>query len=631
MVQQADYGRPYQPERPYIENGYKPIGPPKESFCLQCKNYYKNLKTEGITDKDFPPVCYGDINEAVKKAVATEPDEEQAALASIYGDPISFAAAEFKWKPRWYQVEMLRCTSRKKTIRAGRRLGKSECAAVMILWLLYTNSHYSILLICPFQSQVKRIFDIMRKLIGESLTFHQSITRDVNNPHIIELANGSSIKGFSSGAKSGGKSNQIRGQDANCIVLDEADYLSEDDLESILAILASHPDCLLWASSTPTGARKFFFNWAINKNLGFKEFHYISAESPSWSEETETFFRDAYSEGAFAREFLAEFGDETSGVFKGSDINNSVMDYDYSDCEYDPKCSYVIGVDWNGEAVGTHIVVVESQVSDGAVRYRVVDKSIIEKSEFTQIKAVEEIIRLNYKWSSAFIYVDYGYGATQVEMLKRYGKDNPMSRIDKKVVGIQMGGNVAIKDPITGQDVNKPAKAFMVNVAARQVEAGRCIFPALEDTNAMMSDEGGGGHIGLVQQMRNFKVLKMAKNGSPTFTGENEHTLTAWMLAILGFFMEMSDINKILRSSNVAITGPMGAKGPDADPENIIAKNSEARARLVPRQRTMSTKPMVIQNNAGAVLRREQMLKNFKQNKQDPFKGFGGPGRRTTF
>ena len=633
-MQIADYGRPYEAERPYYANGYKAIGPPKEHFCKQCKSYYKNIHQKGITDKDFYPTCYGDISQQAIEADVAMLDTNELELATIYADPVSFAAAEFKWKPRWYQLEMLRCTSLKKIIRAGRRLGKTECAAVMILWLLYTNAHYTVLVICPFQSQVKRIFDMIRKFIGDSLTYSQSVARDVSSPfNSIHMANGSSVMGFSSGSNSGGKSSQVRGQDANCLVLDEADFLGDEDLESILAILASHPDCLLWASSTPTGARRFFFNWAINKTSGFKEFHYISAESPVWSDTTNEFLKGNYSEGGFSREFLSEFGDETAGVFKGADINKSLYDYNLAHCRYDQGCAYVIGVDWNGDTIGTHIVVVESRLDAiSGVKYKLVEKIIIDKSEFTQLKAVEEIIRLDQKWSSSYIYVDYGYGATQVEMLKRYGKEHPNSRLDRKVVGIHMGGNVEIKDPVTREDVKKPAKPFMVGVAARQMESERCIFPASEDTDVLVADEDGEtAQMGIVQQMRQLRVLKIAKNGSPTYSGENEHTLTAWMLAILGFFMEMSDINKIMSSATVRFSGHIGSKGKEGSPEEIARLDTENRKRLVPKGRTLPAKPIVMQSNAHSVMRRDKLLKGFKKDTTDPFRGLGGPGRRTTF
>jgi hypothetical protein len=447
------------------------------------------------------------------------------------------------------------------------------------------------------------------------------------------MVNGSSVMGFSSGSNSGGKSSQVRGQDANCIILDEADFLGDEDLESILAILASHPDCLLWASSTPTGARRFFFNWAINKTDGFKEFHFISAESPVWTENTNAFLKNNYSEGGFNREFLSEFGDETAGVFKGSDINKSLRSYHLGTCQYDPGCAYVIGVDWNGEAIGTHIVVVESHLDAiSGIKYRMVEKVIIDKSEFTQLKAVEEIIRLNYKWNANFIYVDYGYGATQVEMLKRYGKENPHSKLDRKVVGIHMGGNIEIKDPVTREDVKKPAKPFMVGVAARQVESDRCIFPESEDTDVLVSDENEEtGTMGVVQQMRQFKILKIAKNGSPTYSGENEHTLTAWMLAILGFFLEMSDINKIMSSATVRFSGHIGNKTGEGSPEQIAKNDAEVKKRLSPRGRTIPSKPIMMQSNAHNVLKRDKVLKIFRENNSNPYKGFGGPGRRTTF
>ena len=141
----------------------------------------------------------------------------------------------------------------------------STCIVVLISWLLYTNEDVTVLVIAPYQAQVTKIFDEITKLISSNEELSSSIKRNTKNPHRLELNNGSKALGFSSGAQSSARSDKIRGQDANYIVLDEADYLADDDLDAILAILASHPDCGLWASSTPTGKhQKYYQVYCIN-------------------------------------------------------------------------------------------------------------------------------------------------------------------------------------------------------------------------------------------------------------------------------------------------------------------------------------------------------------------------------
>jgi hypothetical protein len=629
-----DYGRPYFPERNYLANGYVPIGEPKEHFCKQCVKYYARLNIKNISKEPFMPQCHGDIVDHNKIEQGNMTDEEYG-LYNVYADPVAFAKAELNWVPRWYQKEMLRCTSYKKVARAGRRSGKTEVMAVKILYLMYTNVDFQILVVCPYQSQVDRVFEIVRTLIAGSYSYKESVTKDNSSPpQLIKLENGSQVKGFSSGAKSGGKSTQIRGQDAHAIFLDEMDYLGDDDLEAILAILASHPDCQLWASSTPTGNRGYFFHWIIDKNNRFKEFHYLSSESPSWTPETEEFLKEQYPDAVYAREFLAEFGEESYGIYKNVDINKALRDYTYEKCQYNGGSRYILGVDWNQNA-GTHMVVVECfKTGDGTndLVYLVVDKLIIARQEFTQIKSVEEIVRLTHKWSVDYIYVDAGYGATQVEMLRKFGKDNPKTKIAQKVKPVEMGGNLLIRDPFTNEKVKKPAKAFIVGQSAKQLEAGLCVFPRSEDTNAVVSEEDGDGgeQVGLVQQMRMYRVEKIAKSGSPTYTQGYDHTLTAWQLAIAGFVLEYSDIRKMMSSFVIATSGRFGEK---QDKDGAAKKTDDLKKKLMPAPRALSIDSGSYGQGTLGALKRDKFVKQFEhkqrqdRGKMPPFK----PGKRSSF
>lgn len=633
-----DIGKPYVPERDYKRNDYKPIGQETTHFCTRCKEYYADLYQSGITTKPFPPKCQGDISQKVHNALEVIPDlteEEKEDL--LYEDPVYFCIAEFNQVPRFYQEEMISCSALRKISRAGRRIGKTWIMAVKILHLLATRPNFSVLVICPYQSQVKRIFDIMRNdLIANSVTLKDRIIKNnTSAPQVITLDNNSTVTGFSSGAKSGGKSTQVRGQDAHAIFLDEMDYLSPEDFDALLAILASHPDCLLWASSTPTGARSQFFDWSIRKDLGFKEQWYISSESPSWTIETEELFKDKYSESAYAREFLAEFGDETAGVFKNSDINLSLHPYTYQSCSYSANCRYIAGVDWN-ENAGVHIVIIEIGLKDRKYYYKVVYKDIIPRQEFTQTTAVQAIIKLDSKWNLDYIYMDAGFGNVQYEMLKKYGLETPGSKLHKKTRSYQMGGKVEIRDPVNGLKVKKDAKPFMVNVAARQLEAGRCILPISEDTNATL--EEASDQVGIAQQMRNFKVEKYSKFGMPTYSQGFEHTLTAWMLALTGAFLEFSDVLKILSDLRVMPVSPLGHGDPSApqkpvDKEAIIKRKKELKTKFSPTARRLAPSGLSGNNSSlRSMIERDKFSKKAQENIYRLGKIYPGkPGKRKTF
>ena len=139
-------------------------------------------------------------------------------------------------------------------------------------------------------------------------------------------------------------------------------------------------------------------------------------------------------------------------------------------------------------------------------------------------------------------------------MLQKYGVDRPGTGFHKKVKAYDLGGKIGIVDPLTKQMTKKDAKPFMVNTTVISLEQGRLVLPHSEDTSVLTtsiddkdSDTGGGS--GLVQQMRNFSIERVSDTGRVKYSAEDEHTLTAYMLAITGFMLEFSDI----RRNNVGV------------------------------------------------------------------------------
>ena len=599
----------YWPEIDYRGNNYVPAGTPTCSLCTRCRDYYKLLYDSGITkewcDEEniekldgtinpepwFIPFCEGDLAERANHFAPEDfEDREEHLHAVTLLDPVAWAYAEFNWTARWYQEDMLRCSSQFQANRAGRRVGKTEKMAVGTLHKAWTQGNYEILVIAPYQPQVKKLFEMMRLFINLSVSLNGSVKTNRESPYEqISFNNGSTIRGFSSGARTGAKSDKIRGQDANLIIMDEVDYLADEDLEVISAILASNQNTGMVVASTPTGIRQKLHRWCTSKGERFKEFWFISRESPSWTKKAENYFKSNYSEGGFSREFLAEFGTEMVGVFRMGDIEAAIKKYKYTDTFYDPNRRYVIGVDWN-KNTGTHIVVVEQRwdAERGAI-YRLVEKEIIRRSEFTQITAVQKIMELDKKWQCSFIYVDAGYGHVQVEMLWKYDKDNPhrATNYRKRVVPVEMGGNTIIKNPITKEDEKKPTKPLFVNLLAAQLEQNRIEMPREEDTDTrILPEEIEVIEIGLVQQMREFKVTKYSPQGRPTYSQDFEHTLTAFMCAVGGFLLNFSDLaEKKFHHEATGFSGIGGGKKSAGDMKRSKANEALRRRRLSPQDR----------------------------------------------
>jgi len=552
-IEQADTKATYIPLDNYEDRNYVPFKGRTNHFCGDCKSYYKNLHRLGLTKEPFMPRCHGDVREALPsmEELGMGPEEEDAYNEmSIINDPMKWAEVFFDWKPRWYQQEMLGCTSRYKVVRAGRRLGKTNAISIYSLWYAFTHSHAKILIVAPYQSQVQLIFQEIQMYIDQSEILSDSIETQRNSPPItIIFKNGAIMKGFASGKGQSQHSDQIRGQGADLIVLDEVDMMNDYDIETIMAIRASNARCEVWASSTPRGWRKAFWEWCTKKNLRYKEFHYISMEGPEWTQDSEEYYQATTSKMGFTHEYLAEFGEEAFGVFKAADVDESLYDYKLADITHTtPMGPTIMGVDWNLNS-GTHITIVEWT----GQMYKLVHKVVVPKSEFTQTEGVKKIKELNRLWEPRFIYVDEGYGSTQIEMLKSAGLEDPSSGLYQKIKPITMARSIEISDSKTGEKIQRQSKQFMVELTARRVEDHIVMLPREEDTHVIIEpDDPDNASVGLVQQMRNFRVIRESATGQPIYSQEYEHTLTALMLTILGFQMEFGGLTRTHYATNVA-------------------------------------------------------------------------------
>lgn len=159
---------------------------------------------------------------------------DQIKLARIMKDPVAWAQAFLRtydsstgkvgpWKARWYQVEMMSDKSKKRVYRCGRRTGKTETMVVESLFHVCTKRNFRVLIVTPYETQVRLAFMRLNELIQESPVVKSMIVSNTKNPYMIKLSNESAILGFTTGASSGGGAASVRGQRADLIVMDEVD------------------------------------------------------------------------------------------------------------------------------------------------------------------------------------------------------------------------------------------------------------------------------------------------------------------------------------------------------------------------------------------------------------------------
>ncbi|NIN64294.1 MAG: hypothetical protein GTO63_06260, partial [Anaerolineae bacterium] len=188
------------------------FGRKQKRFCDDCIEHNKKR-----ANGKFYPKCFRSTDEHADDLIGKVPKDHEA-LARLTVDPVEWAKFEFDWDPRWYQAQVLRCTSQKQAWRWGRRSGKSTVLAVKSLFLcaakplVGVRDPYTTLVITPYESQLDRIFDMARDLVAHCKSFEP--WRDIRDPHTLEWRNGSKMIGFTAGEKTGARSVKIRGQDA---------------------------------------------------------------------------------------------------------------------------------------------------------------------------------------------------------------------------------------------------------------------------------------------------------------------------------------------------------------------------------------------------------------------------------
>jgi replicative DNA helicase len=393
------------------------------------------------------------------------------------------------------------------------------------------------------KSHVELIYQEILRLAAKNEIVMNSISRKVTSPQfMIQFTNGSTIRFFTSGMRSGGKSDVARGQEAHVIVLDEMDYMHADDLDALYAMLQKtaedQPDKVLIGASTPTGRRERFWEWC--RSPRFKEFWYPSYANPYFSKEQEEEFREQYSEVGYRHEIEADWGEDAEGVYPRKYIDKAFIEPSWN---YIPELTsarsfLTMGVDWDKYGAGTNIVVLEA-CSDSYEEQRFRNKvrlayrEEIERSEYTLTKAVSRIVELNDIFQPKHIYVDRGYGEVQVELLHKYGVENPITGLKTKVKGVSFSETIDIRDPYTKQIVKKEIKPYMVDNLRQYLEKEALVFPAKDDEMFM--------------QLISYVVVRTTQTGRPVFEAGGsavDHAHDALILALLSITENYSELHK---------------------------------------------------------------------------------------
>lgn len=542
------------------------------------------------------------VNYVIKHYAMTKPH----ALEYIVTDnPLLWAKVYLDWEPRDYQKPIILEGKKSNSLilRLGRRLGKTESMCVIILYYAYTqankgeNDKYDILIICPYDDQVDLIYKRLHQLIEGSPLLKSLITRDIY--HKIEMSIGKSITtiaGFTGGAnntKGGG--NNTRGQAADLLILDEADYLGSTQITNIMNIRNEDPGRIkMICASTPSGKHEEYYRWCIGASKSYlvsdldlqnNDFtgYIINKKRPGegngWvqiyapsnvnkkllkinPDTNQTYLedlKDELPEMRYEQEVLAKFGEEDMGVYQKKFIEKALEEGKRINLTYsttwdaDKRKEYLrstrgknilcLGCDWDKYQSGSHMVCMEFDRfhadEEGHIIpcFKVLFRIEIPRSESTYVNAMNKIIELNEEYKFDWIAIDRGYGETQLELLHRYGEQHPSTGLADKVIGYQFSQKVTVVDPYTRKKDEKHMKPFMVNNSVNLFEKCRII---LNPSDKFM-----------IEELEEYRIESYSAAGLPTFSSVNEHAIDAMNLALLIFAQKYDTLLKKVYSSKI--------------------------------------------------------------------------------
>jgi len=511
----------------------------------------------------FVPKSYEDeIPSTVRKTLTKEKLE---ALLSLI-DPVKWARDFLGIELREHQKVDAMCTAKHTVRRWGRRSGKtySECQKVLrfALTTQISEGHDAkgkeikrgpvVLVVSPYLAQITLIFDMIRKMVKRNPDIH--IQRDIKTPyHYLKFADtedceGAVIMGFTAGSSSGAEGGTVRGQGADMMLVDEADDMPEADLlDAVEPIQITTPNVMMMASSTPKGKREWF--WKVcTESPHYKETYFPATVLDHWDEVKDEVERKGVTGVHFLQEYMAQFAIQIEGVYQANYVTDAEVDYEYGQSHKilwnqetfgvdapESGWTYSIGVDWNTNA-GVELVIVGLPPNN--IEFWVVDAVNIPKHEYQQHIAMEKLIELNRYWNPSFIYVDRGYGGTQLEHLQIFSDRARMrepgsadAKLKDILTAYDFGKKIAYRNPATGLQEETQAKPFLIENSIRQFEQGRIRFSKHD-------------HI-LHQQLHNYIIAGVSPQGVPRY-GMNDkkigdHRLDALNLALIGYILEMSE------------------------------------------------------------------------------------------
>ncbi|MCD6551018.1 terminase family protein [Thermotoga sp.] len=220
------------------------------------------------------------------------------------------------FKPHPGQYDAFMSDARFKILCNGRRWGKSLYSAIEILPYVFMKEK-RVWIVGPTYELAQKVFREVYKYVRPRKFLWEANGRCVNSKSEMRIITnlGTEIVG-----KSADNPDSLIGEGLDLLIVDEAARIKEEVWNEALRPTLSDRSGRAIIISTPKGRNWFFRMWTRGKDPNFPEYQswqHPSSENPYLKPEEIEEARRTLPERAFRQEFLAEFLDDTGGVFRG--------------------------------------------------------------------------------------------------------------------------------------------------------------------------------------------------------------------------------------------------------------------------------------------------------------------------
>ncbi|MEM2902861.1 MAG: phage terminase large subunit, partial [Candidatus Bathyarchaeia archaeon] len=178
-------------------------------------------------------------------------------------------ATFFNFTPYPYQERILRDESKRIVACAGRQVGKTTITALKAIHFAFTNPRKTILIVSPSLRQSIIMFDRILDFVELNPLIKKQVTRKTRT--LVHFKNGSRIIALPCGPEG----RTLRGHTCDMIILDEANFVPDQVLASVIIPMIATTDGYLVMLSTPWTRDSYFYRAFTNP--AYSSYHFPSS------------------------------------------------------------------------------------------------------------------------------------------------------------------------------------------------------------------------------------------------------------------------------------------------------------------------------------------------------------------